>query len=147
MNQTMMLIRSAWQSMQTFRLMPTSNDCPYVEAVYNPEFKTLIVIAKHKQDTYQFVPKIDDDGYKIPIKGKKDTYKQQRVIWAMPTEFLLIDEKEQLLFIKKFAENEADFDYKQFLNAEMKFESTDPALGKSEGGGSIKTLEQLQKES
>jgi len=147
MNKTMMLIRSAWENMQTFRLIPTDLNCPYSEAIWNPQFKVLIIIGKYTYEKFHFVPRISEKGFKIPIKDKKDQFEQQRVTMNSPMEYTIMDKAEQEFFIKKFAENEESFNYQQFLNAEIKYESSDPNLGKSEGGPVIKTLEQIEKES
>ena len=62
MMNSMMLIRSTWNQAKTFRLIPTSLDCPYNEAIYDPEQKILAVISKESKETFQMVPKFDDKG-------------------------------------------------------------------------------------
>jgi len=44
--QNMMLISSSFRNVKSFSLMPVNNDCPYVEAMYDPSSGILAVITK-----------------------------------------------------------------------------------------------------
>ena len=58
MNKTMMLVQATWQESQTFRMIPTSSDCPYVECIFDPGTKVFVIISKIKKVTLHMLPKI-----------------------------------------------------------------------------------------
>ena len=43
-----MLIKSDWNQRPTFKMVPVSVDCPYVECIYDPESKVLALIGVTK---------------------------------------------------------------------------------------------------
>jgi len=115
--QNMMLITSYWQDKDTFKLMPITDDCPYMEAMYDPSTTLLVVLCKTTKENYHFVPKLDDNGRRIPIKNPQageNPYKEQRVLMNLQHEFYLTDPAEQEEFIKMFAINAGTYDYKRF---------------------------------
>jgi hypothetical protein len=76
MEKNMMLVASEWNGKPTFRTMPMTADCPYVECIFDPESKVFVVISKTKRNTLQMLPKLDEYGQ--PTQGtkvlnKKDT--------------------------------------------------------------------------
>ena len=42
----MLLIKSSWNEGETFRLLPLTADCPYVECIFDPATKVFVVISK-----------------------------------------------------------------------------------------------------
>lgn len=70
-----MLIKSTWNQAKTFRLIPISLDCPYNEAIYDPEQKILAVISKECKETFQMVPKFDDKGDVLQAKRVRENGK------------------------------------------------------------------------
>ena len=71
-----MLIKSTWNQGKTFRLIPINLDCPYNEAIYDPEQKILAVISKECKETFQMVPKFDDKGDVLQAKRVRENGKQ-----------------------------------------------------------------------
>jgi hypothetical protein len=119
--QNMMLISSNWGPVKTFNLIPTDINCPYVEALYNPQGKVLAIIGKNKKETFHQVPRLDDNGEPLRKKGASNPekpYKMQRISQETYSEYYITNEKEIEKFIETFAINEKEFDYKQFLNME-----------------------------
>ena len=118
---TMRLTTSPWQGMNSFSLMPISNDCPYVEALYNPMAKTLAIIGKTKKDSFHMVPRMDDNGKAQMIKNATDPqkpFKMQRIEQESYTEYYISVREEVEAFIKEFATNHEDYDYKTILDME-----------------------------
>ena len=76
---TMMLIKSAFGSMKSFKLLPISNDCPYVECLFSPSERILVVISKFMKSSYHMVPKLDDNGDQVPVKGKPRTDGKKKI--------------------------------------------------------------------
>lgn len=114
----MMLYTSYWGNADTFKLMPVSNDCPFVEAIYDPATTLLVVISKTSKENFQYVPRLDDQGDPIALKHPRangKTYREQRVNLTVLQEFYLIDKDEQEAFIKKFAVNADTYKYDKYL--------------------------------
>jgi hypothetical protein len=118
---SMMLVTSNWANTESFSLMPINNECPFVEALYNPMAKTLAVIGKTTKDTFHMIPRLSDDGKPQPLKSgatPEEPYKKQRVSQESYTEYYIVDQKEAEEFIKNFTVNHETFDYKKVLYKE-----------------------------
>ena len=64
------------------------------------------------------VPKLDDDGNRIPAKKPKENqkpWKEKQTLMQMPQEFYLTERKEIEAFVKTYALNEKDVDYAAFF--------------------------------
>jgi hypothetical protein len=118
----MMLITSAWQGMPTFRLIPTSQESPFVEAIFAPNNNVLAVIGTNKKNTYKNVPKIDDNGdpvfMKIGARPNGSTIREERRLVETYQEYYIQEPGEIEAFIQKFAENADAFDFKMFFTPE-----------------------------
>ena len=70
------------------------------------------------------VPKLDVNGepirLKVPNKQTGKTVKEQRVQVDTFSEFYLTDKKDIETFIHMFAVNADNFDYKEFMNTDVK---------------------------
>lgn len=116
---TMMLTTSAWAHTESFSLIPISNDCPYVEVLYNPTGKTLAIIGKSKKETFHMIPRLDDNGHPVhnKIPGPTgETVRKQRVQQESYSEYYLTNRDEIEAFIKAFAVNHEEFNYKKTLD-------------------------------
>ena len=80
----MMLLTTTFRARKSFNLIPVTLDCPYVEAMYDPETKILACISKVHKQSYHMVPKLDDNGDPQRLKiGKREggkTVREQRVL-------------------------------------------------------------------
>jgi len=75
MEKNMMLVASEWNGKPSFRTVPMTADCPYVECIFDPESKVFVVISKTKRNTLQMLPKLDEYGQPISeqkVLNKKD---------------------------------------------------------------------------
>lgn len=113
--ENMLLVNSAWQGKKTFGLMPLTADCPYNEAILDPETLHLVIFMKNTKEAYHMVSKLDDYGEPIQDKSRPGRYKQQRVKLETFSEHVLYDKKDIESFISNFAVNHKDFDYNSFL--------------------------------
>lgn len=68
---TMLAIKSTWNGKQTAKLIPVSNDCPYVECIMDPESKIMVVISKVSKQTLHMLPRLDDNGDPRTLKVTK----------------------------------------------------------------------------
>jgi hypothetical protein len=120
MNQTknMLLITAPWgENEKTFKLMPLTSDCPYIEAIFNAEHNVLAVISKDKKDSHFMVQKLNDEGAP-EINKAKSGYKQQRVTLPKYYEYYITEQSEIDQFVELVAANSDTFDYKAFYAAE-----------------------------
>lgn len=76
----------------TFRMIPVRSDCPYNEAIFDPEKKILFVISKQKEENI------------AKIKNSSRFY-----------EYAIITHEDIKNFIDAFAVNR-EFDYSRYLN-------------------------------
>jgi hypothetical protein len=116
---TMILVKSSWNDKETFRTLPISNDCPYVECIWDPEQKVFVVISKVVKTTLHMLPKLDDNGDPSPLKiqrpnGRK--VKEERKTIETFQEYYVEDKAAIMYIIVKMCDNHLDFDYKQFLD-------------------------------
>lgn len=129
---SMMLTTSAWAKIKSFSLMPVSNDCPFVECLYNPVDKVLAIIGKTKKDTFHMVPRLDDAGGAIRNTKSSDPNKpnkMQRVQQESYTEYYITEKEEVINFIKQFAVNHEDFDYMAAIDMKTMDNASDLATG------------------
>ena len=122
--QNMMLMTSAFRNVKSFSLFPVSNDCPYVEAMYDPTSGILAVISKNKKQSFHMLPRLNEEGQpqrlRTPDKATGKTIKEQRVSMETFSEFYITEKKEIENFVNIFGINAESFDYKQFTEIEEK---------------------------
>jgi len=109
---SMILVQSSWQETQTFRMIPITESCPYVECIYDPGTNVFVVILKTTKTTLHMLPKLDEYG--MAITGSKGT-KQDRNKIDVFQEFYLEDQAGIIDIIELFAVNAKKFDYKSFM--------------------------------
>jgi hypothetical protein len=114
MNESMMLVQASWQEHQTFRMIPTSDECPYVECIYDPGTKVFVIISKIKKTALHMLPKLDEYGQ--AVSGSKGV-KQERHKLEVFQEFYVEDLEAMKNVIEFFASNAKDFDYMKFVAA------------------------------
>ena len=51
MSESMMLVQATWNEQQTFRMVPISDGCPYVECIFDPGTNVFVIISKIKKNT------------------------------------------------------------------------------------------------
>jgi hypothetical protein len=119
MKETMMIISSVWNEKETFRLIPISNDCPYVECIYDVDMQVLVVISKNKKQSYHMLPKLDESGdvmtLKLSRRANGKDYKEERKLVDSYQEYYVIKDEEVTAIIEACATNHASFDYKKFF--------------------------------
>jgi hypothetical protein len=116
---SMILINSSWQGGKTFKMIPSSTDCPYVECIYDPNLKVLAIVGNIKKDVFHMVAKLNDDGDEVMRKspGRKGVpYKQERKLLETYQEYYLEERSDIEYFIKAIADNADSFDYQMYLD-------------------------------
>jgi len=116
----MMLIRSTWNQGKTFRLIPIHLECPYNEAIYDPEQKILAVISKECKETFQMVPKFDDKGDVLQAKRARENgknYAEERRALDTWYEYYVEDVDDIKAFVEWFAGAESIATAATFIDA------------------------------
>jgi len=112
----MMLVSGNWGPYKTFKLIPVTIDCPYIEAIFDPSSKILAIISKDSKPSYHMVPKKDDNGDDVPMKIGKRTngkeFKEQRIMMDTYQEYYINNLEEVTSMINMFAINADTYDYK-----------------------------------
>lgn len=116
----MLLITTFWQDYETFKLMPITDDCPFIEVIYERHTEMMIVLNKHFKDNFHMVPKLTDTGDaehmkpNQPQRNNGKGFKEKREKLQTYTEYFMIDKDEQAAFIAMFAVNHEEFDFEKF---------------------------------
>ena len=114
-----MLISSAFRGVKSFSMIPVTQDCPYVEAMFDPTSGILAVISKVKKQAMHMVPRLDENGQPIRLKSPNmeagKTVKEQRVQIETFSEIYITEKEEILQFIYMFAVNAEQFDVAPFF--------------------------------
>jgi hypothetical protein len=102
----------------SFAGIPITEDCPFMELIFNPKEKILGIISKHKKQMLQSVPKLDNNGFPKLTTNKqfKENYpfQQERILMETYHEYYITDPVEIKLFLDSVAMNN-HFDYGKFL--------------------------------
>ena len=117
---SMILVQSTWQESQTFRMIPISTDCPYVECIFDPATKVFVIISKLSKTTLHMLPKLDENGDPSPLKTKRAngrTVKEERKTIETFQEYYVEDIDAIKSLVEFFAINFKDLDWKSFLEA------------------------------
>jgi len=116
----MLLIHSNWTEKKSFRLIPLRSDCPFVEMLYDPTTRVLVIISKITKENMHMVPKVDAlgdvDVLKAARKGGK-MYKEERKILDTFQEYYVHDTEDIKTMINMFAINSGTFDYGAYMTA------------------------------
>lgn len=110
---SMMLVQATWQDKQTFRLIPISESCPYVECIFDPGSKVFVIISKLKRTSLQMLPKLDEYGQ--PVAGSKGQREERHKLDVFQ-EFYIEDKIAVKDLIHLFAINAKTFDYAAFMS-------------------------------
>ena len=126
---TMILVKSAFGNMKSFKLLPISNDCPWVECLFSPGEKILVVISKFMKSSYHMIPKLDDNGDDVPVKGKPrpngKQVKEERRAMDTCSEHYVVTEEEIRDIINMFAVNPEAFDLNEFFLSDSELVGVD----------------------
>ncbi len=103
-----MVIKSDWNQQPTFKMIPVSKECPYVECIYDPQSKVLALIGYTRKNVFHMMPKLDDNGdivmRKVRTEGAKANKEERRTVETFQ-EYYLSDIEDIKAFIKLFAIN------------------------------------------
>ena len=115
---TMMLVQATWNDKQTFRMIPITDSCPYVECIMDPDTKVFVIISKITKTTLHMLPRLDDNGDATVPKTKRANgrnVREERSKIETFQEFYIEDFNAVNDIVNLFAINSKTFDYKSFI--------------------------------
>jgi hypothetical protein len=118
--ESMLIVKSTWNEKDTFKLLPITSECPYVECLFDPESSIFVVISKIKKTSLHMLPKLDDNGDPQRLRNKTATgrmVKEERKTIETFQEYYIEDIESIDSIIKHLAVN-PEYDYKKFLNSQ-----------------------------
>lgn len=121
--QSMLLVKGTvnWTGNKkaTFKMIPITNDCPYIEAVFDVDNKALGIVGRFKKQNYDMVPSLNKDGdlqkKKRPVKPGEFPFQQEKRLVETWNEHEILTKEEILKFIEMFAVNAREFDVEFFF--------------------------------
>jgi hypothetical protein len=120
----MMLVNSVFRGVRSFSLVPVSLESPYIEAMFDPTSSILAVIGKEKKESFHMMPRLDENGQpqklKVPNNTTGKTVREQRVTLNTFQEYYINDKADIETFVELFAINASSFNYKEFLEVNVK---------------------------
>lgn len=114
---SMLLISSQRQGVPTFRMMPLTEDCPFIEAVYEPRAMALIIFYKHQVEGLHMVDQIDGNGDSVRAlkpRASGNPNKEERKMLRTAHETYITNKAEIQYFVMLMAHNQ-EFNYAQFM--------------------------------
>ena len=103
-----MVIKSDWNGQPTFKMIPLSKDCPYLEGIYDSQSKVLALIGITRKNVFHMLPKLDDNGDVVPRKTRTEgakAHKEERRTIETFQEYYLMNVDDIKTFVKMFATN------------------------------------------
>jgi len=119
----MMLISSKWGEADSFRLIPIENNCPFVEAIYDPDTRVLVLISNVKKQSLHMLAKLDEQGDPVKLKKPRANFKpfpEERKTIETFQEYYITEKSEIENIINMFATNAETFNYSTFLSGIVK---------------------------
>ena len=116
---TMTLISSEWNGHNTFRMIPVSNDAPYVECIYDVTSGLFVIIGKVTKTTLHMLPKLDENGDPIAtvaLRPNGRNVKEERVSSETFQEYYLDNKQDIKNLVNYLAINHKEFDFQTTLD-------------------------------
>jgi len=114
----MLAINSEWNGHKTFRLIPVSNDCPYVECIYDVTSQLFVIIGKTTKTTLHMLPKLDENGdptATVALRPNGRNVKEERVSSETFQEYYLDNKSDIKELVYYLASNAEEFDIESIL--------------------------------
>lgn len=110
---------------KTFRLIPGSTDCPYIDCIYWYDKRALEIVGVTKKQDYTMLPRLNDNG-DVERVGKAPrettpgeapkTYKEERKMIEIMQNYYITEKEDIINFVKLMAINADTFNFEQYLS-------------------------------
>lgn len=113
----MMIYAAKWNDVDTFRMLPVTNDCAFNEAIYDPTEKVLAIISKDAKEKPMMMPKLSDKGLPIQVKRPDGSLglQEQRVVLEAYYEYYISEKDDIKSFVENFSINPAHKAFQSFI--------------------------------
>lgn len=130
----MVVYSTKWNEKPSFRMMPIHKDCPYNEAIFDPEQKVLAIISKDSKDKPMMMPRLTEKGDIVPTKRADGNqgWQEQRVIIPAYYEYYIEDINDIVEFVKRFAVNDDSKVFSDVLSSAFELGTVFTEEGKKE---------------
>jgi len=115
----MTLISSEWNGHNTFRMIPVSNDSPYVECIYDLTSGLFVIIGKVTKTTLHMLPKLDENGDPMgtqALRANGRNVREERVSSETFQEYYLDDKEDIKNLVNYLGINSKEFDFQTTLD-------------------------------
>jgi hypothetical protein len=142
----MAVYAAKWNDKVSFRLMSIHKDCPYNEAIFDPEQKILAVISKDSKDKPMMMPRLSDKGDIIPTRRADGNqgWQEQRVVIPAYYEYYLEDINDIVAFVSRFAINPESKVFNEVLHSAFELGDAFTEEGKQEIVKNIKKAKEAK---
>lgn len=118
----MILVTTSWKGNRSFKMIPTSLDCPYNEVIFDGGQKVLAIVSKEHKNNFHMMPVIDAYGVvktDVPknLKDQGKAYREERVVLDTYYEYFIEDKEEIISFIEAMADNADTYDFRTLVEA------------------------------
>lgn len=107
-NKNMLVYHTDWNGQRSFRMLPVTDDCPFNEAIYDPEMKILAIVSKEYKEKPQMLPKLTGNPLMLKLfasLSKDNKVVEERAMMDTYYEYYLDSEEDIISFINMFAVN------------------------------------------
>ena len=129
---SMFLMTGQFGPAKTFKMIPISADCPFLEAIFYPQNNTLAIVSKEKKPQLHMLAKLNEVGDPVYIKpnqkivasnggilvGKRENgkdYAEERKLLDTYYEYYIEEKDEILAFVKMAAINADKYPFESFF--------------------------------
>lgn len=120
MVKSMLLTTCSWndEKYESFHLIPITTDCPYLEGIYDPIAKLLVLFSNHNTEHLDMIDQINEFGDSMTRKNKLLV---ERHKFNAPKELYIHKPEEIELFINLIAINASTFEFNKYLENPILF--------------------------
>lgn len=114
----MLVVKTSLMGMPNFTLIPLTLDCPYAEAIFEPNSKNLIVFSKVTQTRFRMLTRLNENGDPVtpkkPRPNKESTAEERKQMESL-MEHYIADVEDIKSFVTAFAVNPERVELDSFL--------------------------------
>jgi hypothetical protein len=119
--QNMFLVPEEIQGVQSFKAIPLTKDCPYLEMYYDPAGGALVILSTEQRERLQTVTKMTPLGEIDRQKGSgKPLYRQIQI--HLPQDMMVYDKDASRELVKMFCVNADTFDTESIFQTKSRVE-------------------------
>lgn len=116
----MILVTTSWKGNKSFKMIPTTLDCPYNEVIFDGKSRVLAIVSKEHKNNFHMMPVLDGYGVvktDVPrnLQAQGKIHREERIVLDTYYEYFIEDKDEMINFIDSMADNSETYDYKSLV--------------------------------